>query len=924
MGFRRPKLHAARMPRRAWLAFAGTLLFASAASLVPPPAMAAPRFAAPAIYLNGPGGAKGVAVGDLNGDGLPDLAVVSFVTEYVSIFLNDGTDPFYARTDIPVPGNGSESVAIGDFNGDGKADLVVDNGYPHAVSVLLGLGGGKFGPSTDVVTGTTPCFVATADLNGDGKLDIVTANQGGASVSVLLGNGDGTFGTATTYATAAGSVMLAIGDLNGDGKPDLAVACNSAGVVSVLAGNGDGTFGPHADLAVAGPPWYVAIGDLNGDGKADLAVANDGLSVLLGTGGGAFAPHVEYGSISAYYAVDIGDLDGDGKPDVVVSKGQSRITSVFHGRGDGTLAPETDYANSGAGASLVVHDVNGDGVPDVVVADFSNASFVTLLLGRGDGTLGVDRQFATGVDPVSVAVGDVDGDGRRDVVVANANSNTVSVLLGTGGGALGVRTDYATGSGPVSVAIGDLDGDGRPDLAVANRGDNTISVLLGAGGGTFVPGTTLPVGTTPSGVAVADLNGDGKLDLAVTNPGSNTVSVLMGHGDGTFAPRVDYPTGLIPANFAVADLNGDGMPDLVTSNQGAKTVSVLLNNGNGTFAAKVDYVSTNGNPPPGAVAVGDLDGDGKPDLVVSLTGLPSYVYGSSVSVLRGTGGGTFGERTSFGALTAPEGLAVADLDGDGKADVVVAISPLYNYVSSLCLMVLPGDGTGALGARIGFGAGVDPFAIAIADMNGDGLPDIVATNSTSNTVSVLLNTSPGNPTGVEASLASALAQPGLVRLDWFAPTPGFTAMLERRGAGDGWSDLATLAADGNGHLRYDDRSVAAGGRYAYRLGYTAGGATRLSAETWVDVPASARFALAGPRPNPASGPLLVAFSLPDATPARIELLDVDGRRVLSQRVEGAGEQQLRLEPAGALHAGLYFVRLTQGGRSLVSRACVVR
>src|SRR5436190_2118903 len=180
------------------------------------------------------------------------------------------------------------------------------------------------------------------------------------------------------------------------------------------------------------------------------------------------------------------------------------------------------------------------------------------------------------------------------------------------------------------MAICDVNGDGKHDLVVATSGAtaNSISVLLGNGNGSFGAMTDYPTASTPFFVAVGELNGDGKPDLVVANYDSNTLSVLLGDGDGSFGAKTIYGTGFAPSSVAVDDLNGDGKPDVVTANGsgGANSISVLLGNGNGSFASKVDY-STDFSPT--AVAMGDLNGDVKPDVVAS--------NGTTVSVRLGTG-----------------------------------------------------------------------------------------------------------------------------------------------------------------------------------------------------------------------------------------------------------------------------------------------
>ena len=247
---------------------------------------------------------------DLNGTGIHDLAGNplpggSFLpqTAYAT-----GTQPY--------------SVAIGDVNGDGKPDLVVSNYGSNSVSVLLGNGDGTFQQQTTYATGDNPRGIAIADVNGDGKPDVLVANLTANTVSVLLGNGDGTFQQQTTDRTGGFPVSIATGDLNGDGKPDLVVANALSGTVSALLGNGDGTFQQQATYATGSGPNSVAIGDVNGDGKLDLVVANansNAVSLLLGNGDSTFQQQATYATGSVPDSVAIGDVNGDGKLDLVVA-----------------------------------------------------------------------------------------------------------------------------------------------------------------------------------------------------------------------------------------------------------------------------------------------------------------------------------------------------------------------------------------------------------------------------------------------------------------------------------------------------------------------------------------------------------------------------------------------------------------------------
>jgi hypothetical protein len=285
---------------------------------------------------------------------------------------------------------------------------------------------------------------------------------------------------------------------------------------------------------------------------------------------------------------------------------------------------------------------------------------------------------------------------------------------------------YAVGSSPLDVAVSDFNGDSRLDLAVASQASG-VSILLGNPDGTFQPVVTYPVGgTSPFSVAVGDFNGDAKVDLAVScQSGTFTtsiVSVLLGNGDGTFQAGVGYGTGTNPVSVAAGDLNGDGKLDLITANTSANNVSILLGNGDGTFQASVEY-PTGGNGV--SVAVGDLSGDGRPDLAIANGGF------DNVAILIGNGNGTFQAPVPYAAGTFPQSVIMGDLDEDGTPDLAVANRGSNN------VSILLGNGNGTFQAAVDYEAGNGPTSLVAADLDGDGRQDLAVTNVGSDNISLL-------------------------------------------------------------------------------------------------------------------------------------------------------------------------------------------
>jgi len=351
-------------------------------------AAATQTFQPQTTYGTGHGLVVPVAVGDFNGDGIADLAVVNQiinglqVVNTLGVLLGKGDGTFTAQQTSYSTGGNPESVTVGDFNGDGISDVATTDTDDSTVSVLLGNGDGTFQARTAYPIGSDPYSVAVGDFNGDGIPDLATANYLGNTVSVLLGKGDGTFQAQTTYGTGSRPAWVAVGDFNGDDIPDLAVSNSGASTVSVLLGKGDGTFQVQTNYATGSRPFSVAVGDFNGDGIADLATANyadNTTSVLLGKGDGTFQTPSSYGAGSGPFLTAMGDFNGDGIPDLAVANSSANTVSVLLGKGDGTFQTQTSYGTGNVPYFLAVGDFNGDGIPDLAVENSSDSTVSVLL-----------------------------------------------------------------------------------------------------------------------------------------------------------------------------------------------------------------------------------------------------------------------------------------------------------------------------------------------------------------------------------------------------------------------------------------------------------------------------------------------------------------------------------------------------------------
>jgi hypothetical protein len=316
-----------------------------------------------------------------------------------------------------------------------------------------------------------------------------------------------------------------------------------------------------------------------------------------------------------------------------------------------------------AGFGIATADFNGDGIPDLAVgASNDDNTTLSILLGNGAGSFtAVTPNPAVGNYPYSVATADFNGDGIPDLAVGNVDDSTVSILIGKGDGTFTAKPNLSLSSYPQSLAIGDFNGDGIPDLAVVVSG-SWVRVFIGNGDGTFQQtNDNLSAGGLAQGIAVSDLNGNGIADLIVAN--GQSVVILFGSGDGTFKSLSQTGMGSNPTSVAVADLNGDGIPDLAVTSYGEFSASILLGNGDGTFQTPVPYRIPLLSLQ--SVTAADFNGDGIVDLAIG-SGYPS-----SVAILPGNGDGTFGAPVdAFVSGLYPSGfLAVADFNGDGLPDI---------------------------------------------------------------------------------------------------------------------------------------------------------------------------------------------------------------------------------------------------------------
>jgi hypothetical protein len=665
------------------------------------------------------------------------------------------------------PPQGNAQITTADFNGDGIPDVVIlgSTSGGQVLSIFLGRPNGSFAPRVDYSVQATGFTVG--DFNGDGKLDVIVVTDGYTITgSILLGNGDGTLqppvplnqNIGNGYSTAGS------GDFNGDGKLDLLLLTpdfGSGATMAILYGNGDGTFQAPLTYSVPVAP-YLALGDFNGDGKPDIAISGSGeVSILINNGDGTFKIPANYSISGNVQALTTADVDGDGKLDLVVpTGGTSASISVLRGNGDGTFGNPIVYTSnllSVYATSLAVADFNGDGKLDVALTSSSGpTNAVAVVLGNGDGTFqNPPLVYSAGLLPAAVVALDVNGDGKPDLAVAGGYGVTsyysLTTLVNRGDGTFPNSVTFPVLQFPYSAVTGDFNGDGNVDIATTSfTQTGGVSVLLGKGDGTFQAHLDSLTGQSPTAIAAGDFNGDGKLDLVLadSSPTNALLSTLIGKGDGTFQNSISQTVPGFVQSLAVGDLNGDGKPDVAAVIQGTSAVSIFLGHGDGTFAAPVQYPTGPmlQSPPYHNVLVGDFNGDGELDLAVATD--------NGIAVLLGNGNGTFQPFSLVQSLLSYDPgddlLALADFNNDGKLDIIRA-----TQTGIINVALGNGDGTFQQAPAFQIPSIVNTQSAVVGDFDGDGNRDMAFASQSSDVVTILFGNGDGTFKGhIEYSVPS--------------------------------------------------------------------------------------------------------------------------------------------------------------------------
>ena len=710
--------------------------------------------------------ANTIAVADFNSDGKADLvALLGSSSNNVAVLLGKGDGTFQSPILSPMGGASAGLITIGDFNDDGKPDLLLDPN--SAVEMLLGNGDGTFQAPRVIPTNDSDInilSVQAADLDGDGHADIVV--NSGTSVTTLIGNGDGTFG-APHALSATDNSGVALGDFDGDGIPDIVVLTPLSNldhfVVAIASGNGDGTFGPYTYfyLSPLGKQEFNVslVADFNGDGKSDLLIAGTnyaGNTLLTGGAQPDLSLAVRDGGFTQsqhgakYYVTvsNVGTYGSVGEVKMSVTLAPGLTVQSVSGQGWSCTAASlqctrTDAVPAGGSFSPIVLAV------DVAAGQTGTLSSTFAVSGGGDPNLAnnqaTDTSFLRYPSSTTLTLS------PNPSILGQVVSFTATVTSGTTGQvefwagttSLGITPVVAGQASVVSpfLPAGSLmiravysgDSNYGPSAAAQTQ---TVTSLPGNG---FEPAFSAIPSQGFAPVAVGDFNGDGRADLAGGSGSCATlgINVLPGNGDGTFGVPINSSIesgGATATSFVVGDFNNDGKQDILANT--TYGFVVYLGNGDGTFQP-LPSLNVGSPNPYGISSSADINGDGNLDLIGIYRDESATAITAATMVMLGNGDGTFQPPTLLDspAVSYYAFTAVADMNGDGIPDIVAAGS--FQPIIS----VFVGNGDGTFQAPIDLTLASQPGSLLVGDFDGDGKSDVAV--STGNGVAVALGNGDG-------------------------------------------------------------------------------------------------------------------------------------------------------------------------------------
>ncbi|CAF1265918.1 unnamed protein product [Adineta ricciae] len=672
-----------------------------------------------------------VIVFNYNQDNYSDIAVSNFGSDTIDIFLGDSKRTYTQKQTVSLATNSHPSmIRSGDLNNDGISDIAVASTGTNQIALLFENQIQTFSTSDN----SQPSSLVIGDFNHDNQSDIAVANYGSNTIGVLLRFNVGFFESislAVYSVTEALSINdIQVGDFNNDNISDVVFVRSSYNTVGIILIYSNKTFSNPILLKIQNKaqPSSIAVGDFDNDKNLDLAVTNyyyDSIGVFLGYGNGTFQNEKVYRIYigSTLPSLAVADMNNDSYLDIILSCTTPYTFGIFYGHGDGTFENSATIPTNTRSTpiSLVVSDFNNDQNMDIIVAN-TNPDRIGIYLGRKNRTFDNEIRLSTspGLSLKMVTVGDLNDDGQLDIVAVNSGNAVIVIYLGDGNGTVKDPIFLYNGvaSQPVHATITDINHDEIMDIVLAFNINNINGAYLGFGNGQFsnmirfgdnrfynpqknmfthlsngnllgdvvydyyriyiffgysaigyLPVTTYSTGnqSSPRSIATADVNNDQHLDIVVANSNAGNIGIFLGTGYGTFRSQMTFLTGndSMPYAVSIGDLNNDTYTDIVFANHAEENIGIFFGLGNGSFASKITY-STGFMSDPYSLVLSDLNNDTYVDIIVTNR------QSNNLCLLYGDENGAFVSQTIIpvGYLSYPVSVTADHIDNDGLLDIV--------------------------------------------------------------------------------------------------------------------------------------------------------------------------------------------------------------------------------------------------------------
>jgi pimeloyl-ACP methyl ester carboxylesterase len=810
-----------------------------------------------------------MSVADVNGDGTQDLLITgndASGEETATMYLGNGQGGF-TEADAGLTGVDHGSTSIADIDGDGNKDLLItgrDADFDPTATLYLGDGEGGFSEANAGLTDVGDSSTSIGDIDKDGDKDLLIAGYDGenTTATLYLGNGQGGFTKADAGLAGAEDGTASIMDVDRDGNPDLLITGYDAvsfptPTATLYLGDGQGGF-TEGNVGLTGVGFSSAsIADIGGDGDPDLVIAGSGDSFNEASGdlfndesarlyvnrtnqtppnlAPRFSQTFAVGSLSPGLTlsriIEVGDPNGD-EIVSVQSPNNPNASVSYYGDGIAEVTFTPDRGQRGNAVDISLEAIDSDGA----TGSFSTSVEVT-------SKVAAFPVGFTGTEHGSTSIADVDGDGNRDpLITGNASSDilpdpTTTLYLGDGQGGFTEANAELTGVAYSSTSIADVDRDGNKDLliigdAAESFGEEnlTTTLYLGDGQGGFTEANAGLTGVDNSSSSIADMNGDGNKDLLITGEDANgypTTTLYLGDGKGDFTQAGADLVGVWLSSASIADVDEDGNRDLlITGNAGTNnnpdpTTTLYLGDGQGGFTeanAGLTGVALS------STSIADVDGDGNKDLLITGDTVADFLDKNPTATLYlGDGQGGFTEANAGLTDVNYSSTSIADMDGDGNQDLLIAGSAgtLNNLYLKTALYL--GDGQGNFTETSVGLAETRYSSTSIADVDGDADPDFLVTGFSSTSRSVSSNLYEnlfGNLDLSAPTDLTALSGDGQIELTWSPGNEASPAGYNVYRSTTSFSDISNATKINTsllGDPSYTDSDVTGGTEYFYRV-----------------------------------------------------------------------------------------------------------